>query len=233
MARMTRVVSFSLVALCPSPSEGTIESPPPLPDPALYAQIARIPDASLDADQMAAARADGYAITMVYDRCAQLALEDARACPWLTFDEGAAAGETVDGALQAIILGLRQGDLPTHTELFARYGASAALADMLLFQRPLPPDYAEFIVASEGDSALRRAFHGGAMEMYVRMVAGEPTSGLDAVLKYLFHDYVHYGNDLPLIRIVELGPQAVTRLHELHQAGLLATDPQRPSATEP
>ncbi len=226
-ARMTRVLSFSLVALCRLPSEGTISSPPPLPDPALYAQIARIPDASLDAEQMAAARADGYAITMVYDRCAQLALEDARACPWLMFDEGAAAGETVDGALQAIILGLRQGDLPTHTELFARGGASAALADMPLFERPLPTDYAELIVASEGDSVLRRAFHGGAMEMYVRMVAGEPTSGLDAALKYLFDDYVANENDLPLIRIAETGSQAVTRFHALHEAGRLATEPQR------
>lgn len=227
IAQATRFALLSLVLLCAWDSHGTTSPPPPLPDPALYAQIADIPSASLNASQMAAARSDGYAVTMVYYRCALLALEDASACPWLIFDEQAEAGDSVDGALQAIILGLRQGDLPTHTELFARYGASAALADMLLFERSLHPDYASLIVASDGDSTLRRAFHGGAMEMYVRMLAGEPSSGPDAVLKYLFHHYVAYGNDLPLIRIVELGPQAVTRFHALHEAGLLATEPQR------
>ena len=219
--RFTLSLLLLTTVLGPTKAQGTIEEPPPPPDKALYARIAAIPETELTSDELVAARTDGVAYTMIYFRCARLELETAGACSWLTFDEQSETGVSVDGALQAIILGLRQGALPTHTDLFSRYGGTAALADMLLFDRTLQADYAEMIAASDGDTMLSRNFRERDLNRYQRLVEAEPSSGLDAVLKYVFHDYLVRGNDVAIIRIIELGAVAVGRLLEMHRLGVL------------
>lgn len=224
--RLAVLALFSLLLLGPECGMGTILPPPPLPNLSLYERIRAIPATELNSVEMAAASSDVCALTTIYFRCARLALENAGACPWLTFNEQSDRGVSVDGALQAIILGARQGALPTHTELFARYGGSAALADMLLFERPLHPDYASLIAASDGERALRVIFYEGGLQTYRRLVGGEPSSGMDAVLKYLFHDFVVSGSTLPLIRIIELGPLYVERFNAMHGLGLFGGETQ-------
>lgn len=125
-------------------------------------------------------------------------------------------------SVQAIILGLRQGALPTHTDLFSRYGGTAALADMLLFDRTLQADYAEMIAASDGKTVLQQNFREDSLNRYQRLVEAEPSGGLDAVLKYVFHDYVVRGSDVAIIRLIELGPAAIARFLEMHRSGMLA-----------
>lgn len=225
----TRLSVFALLAttlLGVCNALGDSRRPPPLPDYALFERIASIPETELSASEMAAARADGVADSMIYYRCAKLALENVGACPWLAFDERSESGVSVAGAIQAMILGLRQGALPTHTELFARYTGSAALADMLVFDRPLQPDYAALIAASDGEAVVQSDFRESTLNMLQRLVQGEPSAELDAVLKYLFHDHVTRGSDIALIRIIELGPGAVARFHAMHELGMLAGEAQ-------
>jgi hypothetical protein len=220
--RSTLWLLLMTIVLGPTKASGTIEAPPPLPDKALYARIAAIPESELTSDEMVSAHSDGVAYTMIYFRCARLELETAGACSWLTFDEQSETGVSIAGALQAIILGLRQGALPTHTDLFSRYGGTAALADMLLFDRTLQVDYAEMIAASDGETVLQQNFREDSLNGYQRLVEAEPSEGLDAVLKYVFHDYVVRGSDVAIIRLIELGPPAIGRFLEMHRSGMLA-----------
>jgi hypothetical protein len=227
---IVRAALFALFAFTffgSSRALGTIEEPPPPPDKALYERIAAIPEVELTSAEMSSAHSDGVAYTMIYYRCARLALEDVGACAWLTFDEQSDTGVSVAGALQAVILGLRQGALPTHTDLFARYGGTAALADMLLFDRTLQGDYAAMIIASDGDEIFRQHFREDSLNWYQQLVERGPSSGLDAVLKYVFHDYVVRGNDVAILRIFELGAGAVGRFLEMHRLGMLAGETQR------
>lgn len=225
--RFTLWLLLMTTVLGPTKASGTIEAPPPLPDKALYARIAAIPESELTPDEMVSAHSDEVAYTMIYFRCARLELENAGACWWLTFDEQSQTGVSVAGALQAIILGLRKGALPTHTDLFSRYGGTAALADMLLFDRTLQVDYAEMIAASDGETVLQPYFRMDSLTWYQRLVEAEPSEGLDAVLKYVFHDYIVRGTDVAIIRLIELGPAAIERLLEMHRSGMLAENTAR------
>jgi hypothetical protein len=222
--RFTLLLLLLATVVGPTKASGTIEPPPPPPDMALYARIAAIPGVEPTPDEMVSAHSDGVAYTMIYFRCARLELETAGACSWLTFDEQSETGVSVAGALQANILGLRQGALPTHTDLFSRYGGTAALADMLLFDRTLQADYAEMIAASDGETALQVNFRMDSLTWYQRLVEAEPSEGLDAVLKYVFHDYIVRGSDVAIIRLIELGPAAIERLLEMHRSGMLAEE---------
>lgn len=226
IARATRLGLLAITLLGPGHASGRTELPPPAPGHLLYGRIATLPETELTTAEWAAARTDAVAKTMVYHRCAKAALDGASACPWLAFDEHSESGTTVDGALQAIILGLRVGSLPSHADLFSQYGGSAALADMLVFDRPLHPDYDALIAAADGEEVLSRNFRNSGLNRFQQLVQGEPSSGLDAVLKYLFHDWVVRGNDVALIRLIELGPEAVSRFRAMHELGLLAGEPQ-------
>lgn len=229
--RLAALLLIALPVLGAGHAVGYTGAPTPLPDKTLYARIAAIPETELTSDEMAAARRDEVAEAMVYLRCAKLTLEDANACTWLTFTGEAETGVTAAGALEAMILGLRQGALPTHTDLFSRYGGSAALADMLLFDRPLQPEYAALIEAADGEYVLQAFFRKGALNAFMKLVQGEPSSGLDAMLLYLFREYAKNGSDNALIRLIELGPAAVNRFHEMHELRMFPHKPSPPTRT--
>ena len=65
----------------------------------------------------------------------------------------------------------------------------------------------------------------------MKLVQGEPSSGLAAMLLYLFREYAKNGSDNALIRLIELGPAAVNRFHEMHELRMFPHKPSPPTRT--